>query len=194
MLSGWKPTVFEREVRLRRGANRAVDKARQAKDRCRIYKGLGLPRQRLVFQDAAFSLWLYSSNCVAGAKARLPRPCRRLVPIARMTASDSRWLNRLDQHIRYSRPSRRLDYFLTAMGHHNDETRRVGHPKRAGHHCSLSSLHFRHLPVEKNNIVAVLREACSEWRRLRPFRTVRRACRKTSLSTSLSCASGSYVD
>lgn len=157
MLSSWKPTVFEREVRLRRGANRAVDKARQAKDRCRIYKGLGLPRQRLVFQDAAFPPWLYSSNCVAGAKARLPRPCRRLVPIARMTASCSRWLNGLDQHIRYSRPSRRLAYFLTAMGHYHDETRRVGHPKRAGRHCSLSSIHFRHLPLEKNNILTCLR-------------------------------------
>jgi hypothetical protein len=49
MLRRWKPTVFEREVRLKRGANRAVDKARQAKDRWRIHKGLKLPSQRLVF-------------------------------------------------------------------------------------------------------------------------------------------------
>jgi hypothetical protein len=28
-----KPTIFEREDRLKRGANREVDKARQAKDR-----------------------------------------------------------------------------------------------------------------------------------------------------------------
>jgi len=37
MPRGCEPTIFETEVRLKRGANRAVNKARQAKDRWARY-------------------------------------------------------------------------------------------------------------------------------------------------------------
>jgi hypothetical protein len=61
----WKPTIFEREVRLKRGANRAVDKARQAKDRWRIYTGLRPPRQRLVFDHIALLVMVVFDGKIA---------------------------------------------------------------------------------------------------------------------------------